>query len=140
MSEDERSVSQGSDSEPRNSQTTLASIVTEIERYARLKNEIQDQRKVIKELTDDYKTLEDKIITCMKDNGVTEIRANNGNLRLQERKVASSINKDAIKKCISERIGNSEAQVVTDTLFKNRPTVSKTCLSMRVSRPQTFST
>src|SRR5215210_2940990 len=103
----------------------------EIESYVRIQRELDQIKQNVHELTQQKKILEDTIMKCMQDNGLFEIKANDGSIRLEEKSVPSSLNKDMIKQCIAERVDLDLAESLTDSMFKNRPMNPKLSLKIK---------
>lgn len=105
---------------------------TEIEMYVNLERELVEIKKRVRDLAKERNVLQEAIMKCMRENGLFEIRANDGSIRLEEKNKPSSLNKDTIKQCLAERIDDENmAEAITESIFKNRPMVSTSTLKIK---------
>lgn len=91
-----------------------------VKKYITMDDEIRIINKDIKILKEKRKNMEEEILNYMKENKVDQIKLGSGKLQLVTSKVYSTMKKEIIFETLIQKVGESKAEEITDSIIKNR--------------------
>lgn len=96
-------------------------ISSKMKKYITINKEVAELRKKMKTLQDENKSLESEIKDYMTQNDLDEIKLDDANIVLFQKKVPQTFKKENIKEKLEEKLKDSrKAEELTDIILKNK--------------------
>lgn len=96
-------------------------ISSKMKKYITINKQVAELRKQMKTLQDENKSLESEIKDYMTQNDLDEIKLDDANIVLFQKKVPQTFKKESIKEKLEEKLKDSrKAEELTDVILKNK--------------------